>query len=170
MRGNAIYEVPHLSERSEDRRSQHAVLQRSLPADRSGQLGFGEIRDLDAGAHHARSRRGRLIARLIATWFGCGYSPVGPGTAGSIAAIAIAWAVHYFTGLPGTAFGFFAALLAIPGVWAADVVARKSGNKDPQIVVVDEVVGQWVTLAGAAALNWKSWLIALALFRLFDIW
>jgi len=111
-----------------------------------------------------------LIARLIATWFGCGYSPVGPGTAGSIAAIAIAWAVHYFTGLPGTAFGFFAALLAIPGVWAADVVARKSGNKDPQIVVVDEVVGQWVTLAGAAALNWKSWLIALALFRLFDIW
>ena len=111
-----------------------------------------------------------MIARLIATWFGCGYSPVGPGTAGSIAAIAIAWAVHYFTGLPGTAFGFFAALLAIPGVWAADVVARKSGNKDPQIVVVDEVVGQWVTLAGAAALNWKSWLIALALFRLFDIW
>jgi phosphatidylglycerophosphatase A len=111
-----------------------------------------------------------LIAKLIATWFYCGYTPVGPGTAGSIAAIVIAWVVHYYTGLPGTAFGFFAALLVIPGVWAADVVARQSGTEDPQIVVVDEVVGQWVTLAGATQLNWKSWLIALALFRLFDIW
>ncbi len=37
-------------------------------------------------------------------------------------------------------------------------------------MVVDEVVGQWMTLAGATALNWKSWLLALALFRLFDIW
>jgi phosphatidylglycerophosphatase A len=27
-----------------------------------------------------------------------------------------------------------------------------------------------VTLAGATQLNWKSWLIALALFRMFDIW
>jgi len=111
-----------------------------------------------------------LIARLIATWFGCGYAPKAPGTAGSIAAIAIAWLIHRFTGLPGTAFAFFAALLTIPGVWASDVLARRSGNKDPQIVVVDEVIGQWVALAGAAALNWKSWLIALALFRLFDMW
>jgi phosphatidylglycerophosphatase A len=35
---------------------------------------------------------------------------------------------------------------------------------------VDEVVGQWMTLTGATVLNWKSWLLALALFRLFDIW
>ena len=111
-----------------------------------------------------------MIARWIATWFGCGYSPFAPGTAGSIAAIAIAWAVHAGTGLPGTAFGFFAALLVVPGIWAADVVAKKAGKKDPGIVVVDEVVGQWVTLAGAPVFNWKSWLIALFLFRLFDVW
>jgi len=37
-------------------------------------------------------------------------------------------------------------------------------------VVIDEVLGQWLTLAGAAALNWKSWLAAFLLFRLFDIW
>jgi phosphatidylglycerophosphatase A len=110
-----------------------------------------------------------VISHLIATWFFVGYAPA-PGTAGSIAAIAMAWVVHYVTGLPGAAFGFFAALLAFPAVWAADVTARRSEKKDPQIVVVDEVVGQWVTLAGAAELNWKSWLLALALFRLFDIW
>ena len=28
-------------------------------------------------------------------------------------------------------------------------------------MVVDEVVGQWITLAGATALNWTSWLLAL---------
>ena len=36
--------------------------------------------------------------------------------------------------------------------------------------MVDEVLGQWITLAGATALNWKSWLAAFCLFRLFDIW
>jgi len=49
------------------------------------------------------------------------------------------------------------------------VVARESGRKDPQIVVIDEVVGQWITLAGAPRINWRSLLIAFALFRLFDI-
>jgi phosphatidylglycerophosphatase A len=64
----------------------------------------------------------------------------------------------------------FSILIAIPGIWAASAVARELGREDPQIVVVDEVVGQWMTLAGATVLNWKSWLLAFALFRLFDIW
>lgn len=63
------------------------------------------------------------------------------------------------------------AAAALPvAVWAADVTARKVGQEDPGLVVVDEVIGQWVTLAGATALNWKSWLAAFVLFRLFDIW
>src|SRR5262249_42646177 len=57
-----------------------------------------------------------------------------------------------------------------PARWAADVTARETGLKDPQIVVVDEVIGQWITLGGAMRLNWKSWLAAFVLFRLFDIW
>lgn len=44
------------------------------------------------------------------------------------------------------------------------------GRKDPPLVVVDEVIGLWITLAGAAALNWKTWLAAFVLFRVFDIW
>jgi len=110
------------------------------------------------------------VARIIATWFGCGYAPKGPGTAGSVAALAIAWLLITYAGVSSIGLGWLALLLAIPGIWAADVVACESGRKDPQIVVVDEVVGQWMTLAGATALNWKSWLLALALFRLFDIW
>jgi phosphatidylglycerophosphatase A len=110
------------------------------------------------------------LARVIATWFWCGYAPKAPGTAGSLAALVIAWVLHAYTDISGLAFAALAVLLAIPGIWAAGVVARESGRKDPQVVVVDEVVGQWMTLAGAAVLNWKSWLLAFVLFRLFDIW
>ena len=70
----------------------------------------------------------------------------------------------------GAGFGFFALLLMGPAVWAATIVERESGRKDPGIVVVDEVVGQWLTLAGATQLNWKSWLGAFVLFRVLDTW
>lgn len=110
----------------------------------------------------------KLIARLIATWFYCGYSPAAPGTVGSAAAIAIAWLLRGH--LRPYQFGILGVVLAIPGIWAAGVTADEVKSKDPGIVVVDEVVGQWITLAGATALNWQSWLLAFALFRIFDIW
>jgi len=111
-----------------------------------------------------------LLARLIGTWFGCGYAPKAPGTAGSLAALVIAWVLHTYAGVSAIGMAWISVALSLPGIWAADAVARAIGKKDPQIVVVDEVVGQWMTLAGATALNWKSWLLAFAVFRLFDIW
>jgi phosphatidylglycerophosphatase A len=36
-------------------------------------------------------------------------------------------------------------------------------------VVIDEVAGQWLTLAGAHVINWKTVLAAFLLFRLLDI-
>jgi phosphatidylglycerophosphatase A len=117
-----------------------------------------------------KTRKIEAVARILATWFYCGYAPVAPGTVGSAVAIVIAWLLHHYAGLPGTAFGYLAALLAGPGIWAADVTAREVGSKDPGLVVVDEVVGQWITLAGATQLNWKSWLAAFFLFRILDIW
>jgi|SRR5215471_14237459 len=109
-------------------------------------------------------------AVLIATWFGCGYVPVGPGTAGSVAALLIAIALHLFFASGRGTFLLLTVILLLPGFWAADVFAKRIGQRDPQVVVVDEVLGQWLTLSGAATLNWKSWLAAFALFRLFDIW
>ena len=111
-----------------------------------------------------------MIARLVATWFYCGYAPRGPGTVGSLAAIAIAWLLHQFAGFTPLSFALLAALLLGPAIWAADLTARETRLKDPQIVVVDEVVGQWIAIAGASHLNWKSWLGAFLLFRGFDIW
>jgi len=110
------------------------------------------------------------LAIMIATWFGAGYSPFAPGTAGSLAALAIAVVLHEYAGFGNWHFLVMAALLFPPATWAASETARAKNLKDPQIVVVDEVLGQWITLAGARTLNWKSFLAAFALFRLFDIW
>ena len=109
-------------------------------------------------------------ARLLATWFGCGYSPIAPGTAGSLAALAIAIALHEAAGFPWWAFLLLAAIGTPPAIWSATETARALRLKDPGLVVVDEVLGQWLALAGAHPLNWKSYLAAFALFRLFDIW
>ena len=38
------------------------------------------------------------------------------------------------------------------------------------MVVVDEVVGQWIVLVGVSTLNWITAPIAFLAFRLFDIW
>jgi phosphatidylglycerophosphatase A len=109
---------------------------------------------------------GTRLGVLLATFFGAGYSPFAPGTAGSLAAVAIAVALR----LPPWEYAVLAALLFAPAVWAADVTARTVKKKDPGIVVVDEVIGQWIALAGARTLNWETYLAAFLLFRLFDIW
>ena len=112
----------------------------------------------------------RKAAFVVATWCGCGYSPWAPGTAGSLAAALIAWlAVHYWP-FDARWFLLWAALLTPVGIWSATVVERSVKKVDPSLVVVDEVAGQWLTLAGAVTLNWKSWALAFILFRAFDIW
>lgn len=110
------------------------------------------------------------MSKAIATWFGCGYSPIGPGTAGSLAALAIAYPLAQLGHWRPWYFAVLAVALLPLGIWAAGATAREIKSKDPSIVVVDEVLGQWITLAGAVSLNWKSWLMAFCLFRLFDIW
>lgn len=107
---------------------------------------------------------------MVATWFGCGYSPVAPGTAGTLGALVIAVPLGIFAGWRPWYFGALAVVFLAPAIWSAGATAQIVGKKDPGLVVVDEVVGLWITLAGATSLNWKSYLGAFALFRLFDIW
>lgn len=71
---------------------------------------------------------------------------------------------------PAWSFAVLAVALTGPGMWAAQRVAWEKQKKDPGFVVVDEVLGTWLTLAGATTLNWKSYAAAFVLFRLFDIW
>ena len=111
-------------------------------------------------------------AWTVATFFGAGFGKPGPGTWGSVAAVLL-WAAFAW-GLHPTPQTLFLALLAgialtlVFGIPAATIVARESGRQDPQFVVIDEVAGQWIALLGSHA-NWRHALIALILFRLFDI-
>ena len=111
-----------------------------------------------------------FLARLLGTCFYLGYFPKGPGTAGSLGALLVGIPLAMYLEWPAPAFALLAVGLLLPAIWAADRMAREGGSKDPQTVVVDEVVGQWIALAGAPALNWKYIVAAFFLFRLFDIW
>lgn len=109
------------------------------------------------------------LALLVATWFGCGYWPWGPGTAGSLGGLMVAAALHYGAGWPSWSFAVLAAVGFLPSVAAATRTAQVVGRKDPGLVVVDEVLGQWITLAGAASLTPAAWIAGFVLFRAFDI-
>ncbi len=95
----------------------------------------------------------------------------GPGTYGSVAAVLVWFIVarhvpqHW---LPLITVGMAAAATAI-GVPAATRVAGESGRKDPQIVVIDEVAGQWLALTFCLP-SMPFAMIGLVCFRLFDIW
>lgn len=110
------------------------------------------------------------FADLLSTWFGCGFAPVAPGTVGSAAAILIAIVLNQAVGFTRWHFVLLAAAMFYPAVWSAGVTANARKRKDPGIVVIDEVIGQWLTLAGLATFTWKGWLAAFLLFRAFDIW
>ena len=107
------------------------------------------------------------MARILATWFGCGYAPKGPGTAGSLGALLVAWPMRHQS---PCFFAFLALILLAPAIWSAGRTAIETGKKDPQIVVIDEVIGQWIALAGATTYSPAAWIAAFALFRAFDIW
>lgn len=106
-----------------------------------------------------------LLATVLATGFGSGYSPVAPGTAGTLVAIPLAML------MPG-GFLLQAICLAVViklAIWSADAVAPTFGLKDPGQIVVDEIAGYLVTVFMLPG-GWKVWLAGFVLFRLFDIW
>ena len=110
--------------------------------------------------------RFRHPAVLVATFFGAGLAPFASGTVGSLAALPFAWLIHTWLGqwaLVAAAGAAFAI-----GLWAAGVYARAGGKRDPGAVVIDEVAGQWLTLAAVAATP-LHYALGFVLFRVYDI-
>ncbi len=109
------------------------------------------------------------LVKFLATAGGLGYLPAAPGTAGSALGLLIGLAV---SGGLAHAVPLQAALLtaAIGAAVAVSTAAERLFNRhDPSCIVIDEVVGMWLTLALAPPLGPAGWLLAFALFRLFDI-
>lgn len=90
-----------------------------------------------------------------------------PGTWASAAALPLGWGIGVEFGVPGILAAAVIAFLA--GWWAAARVAETSGIFDPGFVVIDEIAAQLLILA-AAPRDWRFYLAAFLLFRLFDIW
>jgi phosphatidylglycerophosphatase A len=119
----------------------------------------------------------------VATCAGVGWAPIAPGTAGSACALLIF--VLFSPGV-ATLTGLGAALLGILGLlglgtWAAQQAEACLGRCDDGRIVIDEVVGQLVTLTpllpalgmappvrGAAGLAWV--VTGFVVFRVLDVW
>ena len=106
-----------------------------------------------------------MSSRVVASFGGVGFVPIAPGTAGSLAALALGAAA--MQGPPWllpilAATAAAAGFLAIPRA----VADRRT---DPSWVVIDEVAGQWIALLGLAAPTIPGLLAAFLLFRLLDI-
>jgi phosphatidylglycerophosphatase A len=107
------------------------------------------------------------LAMLIATWFGSGHLPTAPGTWGSAAALPFAWLIVELIGPLGLLVA--AALAYVAGSWAVGVVLRDAGVKDPGWIVIDEVVGQWLTLAPIVIFDPILYFLGFLVFRVLDI-
>jgi phosphatidylglycerophosphatase A len=94
------------------------------------------------------------IATFIATVSYVGYMRKAPGTWGSVAGVILAWPILALFGLNGLAVA--SVLVFLLGWWAANVYERTTGRHDPKEIVVDEVVGQWLTmlLAVVVTVGW----------------
>ncbi len=120
----------------------------------------------DAAKAPQKGGRGRPGAWVIlAAWGPCGFSPIGPGTAGTLGAVPLAWALSRL-GWPAHLCA--TAILLWLGVLAAGRAGRYWGVVDASPIVVDEVVGYLLTMA-FAPFSWRSALAGFVLFRLFDI-
>ncbi len=103
---------------------------------------------------------------ILGTWFWSGLIRPAPGTWGSLAALPCAAGIALTLGpialLP-------AALMVFLLGWAAAArIARVTGLEDPQSVVIDEVVGVFVTLS-LMPVHALGYAIGFLAFRLFDI-
>lgn len=107
------------------------------------------------------------IHSRLATLFCLGKSPVAPGTVATLFAGVpcflllgrLSWQIQWA----------MAVVLFLAGARVADVAERQSGRKDPGEIVIDELCGYLVAMAGHPV-SLLSIVAGFLLFRAFDIW
>ena len=95
-----------------------------------------------------------------------GRAPAAPGTAGALLGLClavIAWQGGFVVYLLATTLVIFA------GTWAAEVYEKASRMHDDRRIVIDEVAGMMLSLAGWESASLIILVAAFVLFRFFDI-
>lgn len=107
------------------------------------------------------------LAVFLCTFGYVGYCPVAPGTAGSLAGLALYGALRAAGLSPLADLGVIAVLFVI-GAWSGTHAERHFGGTDPGPGVIDEVVGMLVTLWALPA-TWVLAVVGFFVFRLLDV-
>lgn len=110
------------------------------------------------------------VAEVFATGLYAGYTPKAPGTAGALLGLLLVYLLHRFLFFIDVHFALLALVLTVIGVWASNRMIEALQMKDPQVVVIDEVVGQVIAFLSVSSYGWLQFAVAFALFRAFDIW
>ena len=105
-----------------------------------------------------------FLTKFIATGFYSGYSPVAPGTAGSVAGLLFFLIPGFGTPIPLATAAIIGFLI---GTFTSNQMEKRFGE-DPPIVVIDEIVGMWISLLFLPK-NLFVIFTAFILFRIFDI-
>ncbi|GBE14306.1 MAG TPA: phosphatidylglycerophosphatase A [Proteobacteria bacterium] len=106
------------------------------------------------------------LVRILATGLGAGYFPVASGTAGTVAAIPLFLLLAQLWGSAGVIAGAVAA--ALVGIPVSSRMEILLGVKDPKPVVIDEIAGYLVTMAGSPP-DILHITAGFFLFRFFDV-
>ncbi|MCL2760070.1 MAG: phosphatidylglycerophosphatase A [Desulfuromonadales bacterium] len=103
--------------------------------------------------------------KILATWWGTGYSPVASGTVGTLAAIPL-----YIILAPFSVSLYLTTLIAFffLSCWISGRAEIIFQEKDSGKIVIDEVIGYLVTMT-AIPYSWKYIIAGFILFRFFDI-
>ncbi len=111
------------------------------------------------------SRSSRHLILALATWGGVGYLPLAPGTWGTAAALPLWWLLAHLGPL---GYASAVALLLAISLQVAGPAQTILGRVDHPAIVIDEVTGLLIALAGTS-LTWTGALTGFLLFRALDI-
>lgn len=107
----------------------------------------------------------RNILKQMATLFGVGRFPQGPGTAATLVTIPLV--VLLWKAGPLVYMAAIVLLLPV-GIAACEIYEQDKGSHDSKEIVIDEVVGFLITMVWLP-LTWQAIVIGFSLFRLLDI-
>lgn len=113
----------------------------------------------------AQSQTQQRLWMMLATLGPVGHMRPASGSWGSAAALVPAAGLAM---IGGWSLELATLIVCVLGIRAATLYEAVTGRKDAKEIIIDEVAGQWIALL-VVPLDWRWWLAAFCLFRLFDI-
>jgi phosphatidylglycerophosphatase A len=106
----------------------------------------------------------QVLGVVLATGLGVGFVPFAPGTFGTLLGLGLWLLLPASLAVQLVAVAFVFAI----GAWSANATERHMNRTDPGPVVIDEVLGMWVTMLAMPG-GWIAPCLGFFLFRFFDV-